>query len=109
MRVTASVLLLLSRVLLAACLNTTSSTPVTISCDLGVSTVWNAGETAEVKVPVTAGLTAANNVLNTAIVSDNQGRTQNDTFPITINVDDTVSVHYWQQELHCLLLPICSS
>ncbi|WIA18464.1 hypothetical protein OEZ85_009921 [Tetradesmus obliquus] len=66
---------------------TSVGSPTFIGCDLGQSVTWAAGDTVEVTVPVTAGLNGAVNAINTAIVSDNQGRQSNATFPITINVD----------------------
>lgn len=76
-------------ILPAAC-TTSVGSPTFIGCDLGQSVTWAAGDTVEVTVPVTAGLNGAVNAINTAIVSDNQGRQSNATFPITINVDSAV-------------------
>ncbi|WIA38754.1 hypothetical protein OEZ86_002047 [Tetradesmus obliquus] len=69
------------------CVNNSAASPNTITCDLGTSTVWNAGDTVEISVPVVAGLSAAANTVNTATVTDDQNRTSSDTFPVTINVD----------------------
>jgi hypothetical protein len=76
--------------LLAACVTNTAATPDTITCDLGANTVWNAGDTVEITVPVVAGLAAAINAVNTAVITDDKNRTSQDTFPVTINVDPTV-------------------
>ncbi|WIA18467.1 hypothetical protein OEZ85_009923 [Tetradesmus obliquus] len=69
------------------CVTNSAASPNTITCDLGTSTVWNAGDTVEISVPVVAGLSAAANTVNTATVTDDQNRTSSDTFPVTINVD----------------------
>jgi hypothetical protein len=45
----------------------------------------------EITVPVVAGLSAATNAINTAIITDDQNRTSQDTFAVTINVDPSVS------------------
>jgi hypothetical protein len=76
--------------LLAACVTNTASKPYTITCDLGATTVWNEGDTVEITVPVEAGLAAATNAINTAVITDDQNRTTQDTFPVTINVDPSV-------------------
>lgn len=74
----------------AACVTNAAAAPATISCDLGASTVWNAGETVEITVPATAGLAPATNAINTAVITDNQNRTTNDTYPVNINADPLV-------------------
>ncbi|KAF6262366.1 hypothetical protein COO60DRAFT_1636040 [Scenedesmus sp. NREL 46B-D3] len=71
----------------SACVTNAAAAPATISCDLGASTIWNAGETVEITVPATAGLAAATNAINTAVITDNQNRTTNDTYPVNINAD----------------------
>jgi hypothetical protein len=81
---------LCSSLLCAACTNA-GANPVTVNCDLGATTTWNAGETVQITVPVTAGLSAVSNAINTAIITDDQGRSSNDTFPVTIAVDASVS------------------
>jgi hypothetical protein len=82
---------LLAVALLAAACTNAGANPVTVNCDLGATTTWLAGETVEITVPVTAGLSAAPNAINTATITDDQGRTSNDTFPVTIVVDSLVS------------------
>lgn len=74
----------------AACTTNATQSPQ-VMCDLGATTTWSAGDTVQVTVPVVAGPGSATNAINTAFVTDSLNRTTNDTHPVTITQDDTVS------------------
>jgi hypothetical protein len=75
----------------AACATNAAATPQVVSCQLGSSITWNAGDVVVITVPATAGANATTNATNTALVVDDMGRTENDTFVVKITADQVVS------------------
>jgi hypothetical protein len=70
---------------LAACVTNANNTSGEISCDLGASVSWIGGDSVDVVVPVIAGSSAAEGLVNRATINATlQGR------PVTL--DDTATV-----------------
>lgn len=67
----------------AVCDTTAGSSPE-FTCDLGAAVTWKVGDKVKLSVPVIAPITAANGLINTATVVDDQGRRANDTAPVNV-------------------------
>jgi hypothetical protein len=73
-----------------------------ITCDLGKNATWTTADRVEITLPVIAGASATGTVNNTAKVTDDKNRTNEDSHPVIIIPPKPVGVSC------CFMSVLCS-